>query len=98
MDDGSQWKQINDKLDDIATRLTKLETLRETEAERCKYVPDIIQARNTALAVDRLDARVVANYAAIVQMRISWARLVGLLIGSGILGGTLGSYLSGLLP
>jgi hypothetical protein len=95
-DNGSQWQKINDKLDEIARRLTRLETLSETEADRCKYVPDIVNARQLARLVDRIETRVTENTRAIRTLEVSWSKLIGLMIGSGVLGGTLSNILVGL--
>lgn len=93
-----QIQQINDKLDSIADRLARLETLSETEADRCRYLPDIVTARHTIMDLAETNRKVAENCEAIRLLQMNWAKLVGLMVGAGVLGGTLSNVLAGMIP
>ena len=93
-------KRFEDKLDDVRERLARLEALRETESERCPFRPAISQIKENvarveksteknALRVERVEKRVHA-------LELTWAKALGLMIGSGVTGGVVGQLLQGL--
>lgn len=72
--------KLDIKLDLLIKQVTTLEALQATEEARCPFREEISKASNSVARLDKLEGRVA-------KLELTWAKVVGLLLGAGAIGG-----------
>ena len=84
---GADIDRLDSKLDALNAELARLGALQATEAERCPHREAISRAANHVRRLEKVEEHVD-------RMRISWAKLGGMALAAGAIGGIVGQPLA----
>jgi len=79
-------KPIDQKLDKLLEKVAKLETLQQTEADRLPFGEMILQINDQGERLGVVESKVD-------KLELTWAKAVGLVLGSGGVGGVVAQLL-----
>lgn len=81
-----ELRHLNETLDDVASRLARLEARSETEAERCPYREDIARAKNNLARFEKLELADERLRNQVDKLRLDLLKLTALVALSGGMG------------